>query len=534
MPKKNGSLHVRRYWCGRIEQADTSKCTSQALPRAADQPAQTRETGKTSLLVLKFGGTSVDGADCMRRVVSIVQEAARTTNVAVVVSAMKGVTDELLAASAAAQMRDCQTVGRIVDRLRQRHLSALAALVRSSYVRTAAAEHICSVLGMCIHICEDVIAAGESTAAQRDAISGAGERMAAPMIAAALGERNIRTESVDATEVIVTDANHGAAEPIMGRTRERCGQRLGPMLAAGVVPVITGFIGATAEGVPTTLGRNGSDYSATVIASAIGAEGVEIWTDVDGFMTADPNAVPGTRLIPELSYHDASALALFGAKVLHSKTLSAIQQLGVPLHIRKTFAPEMPGTKIVPRASDQTPGIRGFASTERISLITLQGDAIAMNAGIRTRAVDAIDRGRKDGLLLVASTSVNEIEIVCGRCETDIVGALVQAFERELEAGILRRIHSRSDVGLVTAIGSKLNAFAGTAREILQSHGIQLLCESLSEDGARVSFLVRADDLSRTEIALHSDLLARTRGTARRRVLLNSIRCSPSEAYDLA
>ena len=156
------------------------------------------------------------------------------------------------------------------------------------------------------------------------------------------------SEAIEATELIQTDSCHGSADPRMNVTGERCKARLRPLLRRGVVPVVTGFIGATAEGVLTTLGRGGSDYSATIVGAALDADEVIIWTDVDGLMTADPRLVPDASTIAEISYREAEEMARLGAKVLHPKTLRPVTQSGIPLWIRNTFAPELAGTKITP------------------------------------------------------------------------------------------------------------------------------------------------------------------------------------------
>src|SRR6202041_4171554 len=187
-----------------------------------------------------------------------------------------------------------------------------------------------------------------------------GERLSAPLVAAALQECGVETEAIEATELIVTDGYHGAAEPAIDRTRERCEVRLRPLLQKGIVPVVTGFIGATPEGVLTTLGRGGSDYSATILGAALDADEVIIWTDVDGLMTADPRVVDGACTIPEISYREAAELARFGAKVLHPKTLRALTQCRVPLWIRNTFKPHSPGTRITPAGSAISGGVKGL------------------------------------------------------------------------------------------------------------------------------------------------------------------------------
>ena len=202
-------------------------------------------------------------------------------------------------------------------------------------------------------LCRGAVLLRELTLHSRDAIASLGERLCAPIVAGALAQSGIASEAIEATEVLVTDSCHGAADPFMDLTRERCESRLRPLLERRIVPVVTGFIGATPEGILTTLGRGGSDYSATILGAALDVDDVVIWTDVDGLQTVDPRLVPGGSTIPEISYREAAELAYFGAKVLHPKTLRALAQSGIPLWIRNTFAPRASWNKDHARGSSR-------------------------------------------------------------------------------------------------------------------------------------------------------------------------------------
>jgi bifunctional aspartokinase / homoserine dehydrogenase 1 len=306
------------------------------------------ESAKKPLRVMKFGGTSVGDASCIERVVDIVRAASRESDLVVVVSAMSGVTNQLVEAACQSEAGNCRSVASIFEELGKRHETVLCALVASSERRQLIAAEIRERLHEGDRFCQDAILRRELTRRLRDAISGLGERLSVRLVAAALAERGVLCEAIEATELIVTDSCHGAAEPSMELTRERCEARLRPLLLQGVVPVVTGFIGATVKGVLTTLGRNSSDYSGTIVGAALDADEVILWTDVDGVLTADPRLVPGARPIREMSYREASDLADSGAKVLHAKAVRTAMQCGIPLSIRNTFAPERPGTTIAP------------------------------------------------------------------------------------------------------------------------------------------------------------------------------------------
>ncbi|MGA9306204.1 MAG: aspartate kinase [Candidatus Sulfotelmatobacter sp.] len=303
---------------------------------------------KKPLRIMKFGGTSVGDASAIQKVVDIIRGASRDGGLVVVVSAMSGVTNHLIEAAAQAQAGNRQSVETILEQLRKRHDTVVSALIHSIPARTQVNRHMEKIFREGERLCQGTALLRELTLRARDSISSLGERLSAPLIAAALMECGVASKAIEATELIQTDSCHGCADPRMDVTGERCEARLRPLLQQGMVPVVTGFIGATAEGVLTTLGRGGSDYSATILGAALDADEVIIWTDVDGLMTADPRLVPDASTIAEISYREAEEMARLGAKVLHPKTLRPVTQSGIPLWIRNTFAPGLAGTKITP------------------------------------------------------------------------------------------------------------------------------------------------------------------------------------------
>ncbi len=303
---------------------------------------------KKPLRIMKFGGTSVGDASAIQKVVAIICDASRESDLVVVVSAMSGVTNQLIDAGAQSALGDRTGLATIFDELRERHEAVVNALIHSNARRIRIGCEIDRLFQEGEQLCQRAMRMHELTPATRDSISSLGERLSAPIIAAVLEEHQVASQAIEATALIQTDSCHGAADPHMDVTRKLCQERLRPLVQKGIVPVVTGFIGATPEGVLTTLGRGGSDYSATILGAALDADEVIIWTDVDGLMTADPRLVPGASTIAEISYREAEEMALLGAKVLHPKTLRAVTQSGIPLWIRNTFAPQLAGTKITP------------------------------------------------------------------------------------------------------------------------------------------------------------------------------------------
>src|ERR1700722_19774365 len=294
------------------------------------------------LQVMKFGGTSVGDAACMARTAQIIAESARAGACVAVVSAMSGVTNRLIEAANRAGTGENAEGAAVLAALRVQHAEALKSLVRDESARRSIEEELEEVFAEGSRLFEGTALLRELTPRTLDAISSLGERLSAPLVAGAVRELGLQSEAVDATEVIITDAFHGGAEPLMDRTREECEVRLQPMIGKGIVPVVTGFLGASTEGKLTTLGRGGSDYSATILGAALSADEVGIWADVDDVLKADPRLWPQARTIPEISYREATQLAYFGAKVLHPKTLRAMIPAGIPVWIRNSFSPEHP------------------------------------------------------------------------------------------------------------------------------------------------------------------------------------------------
>ena len=291
--------------------------------------------------VLKFGGTSVGSAESLRSLVAIVARAAQERRVAVVASACAGVTDALVAAVDGA-VAGAFAPAAFVGRMRRRH-HALCRAVGSGRAGAAAARAIESELALLECRLSAVAAAGAASPAQRDLVLAGGERLSLPIVVAALAAAGLRTRAVDATALVRTDGAHGAAEPHRPAIRALVEGALVP-LDQGLVAVTSGFIGATAEGTVTTLGRGGSDLTAALLGEALGADRVEIWTDVDGFQSADPRLVPGAFTLRRLSYAQAAALARAGAKVLHPSTMAPLEGARIPIVVRHTRRPHGPAT----------------------------------------------------------------------------------------------------------------------------------------------------------------------------------------------
>ncbi len=462
---------------------------------------------------MKFGGTSVGDAWAIGRVVEIIRAAAREGRVIAVVSAMSGVTNQLVAAASRAEAGDYESVTAILAELRQRHHAAAGALIPATAERSAIERKVGELLAEADRLCRGTMLLGELTPRARDAVSSLGERLSAPLVAAALAEGGVASAAIEATELVVTDSCHGAADPLMDRTRNRCLSRLQPLLEQGLVPVVTGFIGATTEGVLTTLGRGGSDYSATILGAAVQADEVIIWTDVDGLQTADPRLVPGGRTIAEISYREAAELAYFGAKVLHPKTLRAVAPLGIPLWIRNTFASERPGTKITPAGPASVAGVKALSASSDVALIHVGGPGLAEAQDVLGRTFRTAAAVRADVLLIAQASSQNDL---CLAIPSALGKSMVEALQHEFAHDLAHHAAHASGnhitldatVAMVTLVGQNLKSvpgMAGRAFAALGRENVNIVALAQGSSECTLSFVVAKKDANAALASIHQE-----------------------------
>lgn len=458
---------------------------------------------------MKFGGTSVGDAGCIRRVAQIVREGSRESSIVVVVSAMSGVTNRLIEAANRAQANDREPVSRIFEFLRKQHEEALATLVTSAERREVLDECMDATFAKGQRLCEGTLLLRELTPRTLDSISSIGEQLSAPLIAGTLEEMGVRSEAIDGMELILTDAYHGAAAPLMEPTRQRSQSRLGPLLDQGIVPVVTGFIGSTQQGVLTTLGRGGSDYSATILGAALDADEVVIWTDVDGVLTADPRLVPEARTIPEISYREAAELAYFGAKVLHPKTIRPVTSKGIPVWIRNSFAPEHPGTKITPSGRSNGGGVKALTAIKDAALIAVGGPGIVGLPDVVGRAFSTTAEVRANVLLISQSSSQNDIcFIVAAPDAKQTVEALRNEFAQDVAHEKVEHITVDPNIAIVAVVGERMHGTPGVAGRTFSAlgrEGVNIIAIAQGSSECNISFVVEEKDVKTALVALHRE-----------------------------
>ncbi|HZE71143.1 MAG TPA: aspartate kinase [Pyrinomonadaceae bacterium] len=464
---------------------------------------------RDKLQVMKFGGTSVGNAECIRRAADIVSRAAGAGSVVVVVSAMSGVTNRLMEAAQASAAGDMGAAGNLAETLRQQHQEPIDTLIGDEDQRTELAAQLNEIVEEVTSLCRGTALLRELTPRTLDAISSMGERLSARLLAGVLREMGVSATAIEATELIVTDNHSCRAEPLMTETRERATARLAPLLAEGSVPVVTGFIGATVEGKLTTLGRGGSDYSATILGAALDAKEIIIWTDVDGVLTADPRLVPQARTLQEISYSEAAELAYFGAKVLHPKTLRPVSEAGIPVWIRNSFLPEENGTKITATGHPTRRGVKAITAMSNVTMITVGGRGIVGLPGVAAKTFTAAASAQANVLLISQSSSGNDICFIIDSGDADqTVAELRAAFASDLAHKEVEHITVNADIAIVAVVGERMRGMpgiAGRAFGALGRRGINIIAIAQGSSEYNVSLVVEAGLMREVVQALHSE-----------------------------
>jgi aspartokinase/homoserine dehydrogenase 1 len=458
-----------------------------------------------SLLVMKFGGTSVGSVAAIEALAAITRKHLETwNNVVVVVSAMSGVTDLLIKSAHAAAAGDREVALSVAKQLRERHASTLSELTGGD---AEASERIERLIDEFELLCHSVGVLGEVSPRALDAISGMGERMSIHLVSATLRARGTPSVAIEASELIVTTSDFGNAVPLHPQTRNKTQARIRPLLDQGIVPVITGFIGATELGATTTLGRGGSDYSGAIIGAALDADEVAIYTDVDGVMTTDPRLVSDAQVIDVLSYGEMSELAYFGAKVLHPRAVRPVVERGIPLRIRNTFNSEHPGTLVVQDAEIRERPIKAVTSIKGMSMITVEGRGMIGVPGVAARTFGAVASADANVLMISQASSEQSIcFVVPVASSAKVVQALEEGLKVELARRDVDRIAARDNTVIVTAVGAGMRETPGVASQVfgaLAKYQINVIAIAQGSSESSISLVVSAEDADTAVKAIH-------------------------------
>jgi aspartokinase/homoserine dehydrogenase 1 len=464
-----------------------------------------------STLTMKFGGASVGTTPALTQVLSIIlQEYERWDKLIIVVSALDGVTDLLIEAARLAQLSNRRGYRRIAATLRTRHLSLTENLPLGPVESSALQTEIDRLLFDMLDTCQIMADNRDESQAAFDQIIGVGERLSARIVAALLRQNNLRGVAVDATDLIVTDTTFGNATPNMALTRQRITQNLLPMLERRIIPVVTGFIGATESGLPTTLGRGGSDYTASILAVCSESDEVWMWTDVNGMMTTDPQEISSARTIPRLSYDEVAEQAYFGARILHSRMIGPLREQRIPLWVKNIFTPRERGTLIHHFEGEATPGLKAVAFIAGIGLTAAYSGPLAEIS----RLVDSTlftTTGSHAEVMIASQSSAHTF--ICFVIPTSAGPDAVRTIHRELEKRIPAMAEdiawSVQPVTIVTVIGEHLDTRLQLLAAIFQAlNGVRILGLAHGPSNCSLSVVVRPEDGEETLRRLHDLIIS--------------------------
>jgi aspartate kinase len=458
---------------------------------------QSRFEQGDDVVVMKFGGTSVEDAAAIRRLSEIVRGRQRLQPV-VVVSALATVTDQLLDAGKAAANGHLGAALAAVRDIYVRHEQLADSLVTGSAYGSLDRQLRSEFRGL-EAILHDLEASRELDLRRQDHLLGFGECFSSRLVSEALSQSGVSASHVDARNAIVTDARHGQASPVWDVTNQRLQDTLGPLLASGSVPVLAGFIASTANGVSTTLGRGGSDFSAAIVAAAMGAARIEIWTDVDGVMTTDPKLCPEARVIRKMSFDEAAELAHFGAKVLHPATLAPAIRENIPVHVLNSRRPQGEGTEISSRVSSGD-GVRAITAKRNIVAVEISSSN-GINAGLLNRVFSAFDQHAC--AVDVMGTSLGRISL--------LVSSSVALPQIAADLHGVAQLRWENQRALVSLIGENLRRQPEVASRVfgaVSDMDIRVQCQGASD--RTISFLVEESNVEESVQRLHRAFFPKT------------------------
>jgi aspartate kinase len=403
-------------------------------------------------------------------------------------------------------------VDRNLRELERRHIEAANGLFPAE-AQPAIKEKITELVGEFRRIIGGIQMLAHRPPRTVDEALAIGERLSAMLIGEYLQSRGTpgtAAQAVNAADVIVTDAVFNNASPLMDATREKAQAKLFPLLEARQIPIVTGFNGATVDGRPTTLGRGGSDFSASILAAALDATELWIWTDVDGIMTADPRLVPDARVLSEITYSEAAELAYAGAKVLHPRTLAPLVERGIPVWSKNSFRPEAPGTRIVPALGAGNTGARAVTSMANVALVSIEpSSSVISGVRIMARSLDALDAANVE-ILAISGSSYRQS--FCFLVRTEELERATQAIESalvlEFAHGYVHPIQVDTNVGLLAVVGEGMRGFSGVAGRIftaISREKVNVIAIAQGSSELTISIVVRREGLEKAVRAVHTE-----------------------------
>lgn len=459
-----------------------------------------------ALEVWKFGGASLADAPAIDKAAGLI--ARHRGPLVIVASALAGVTDLLLDGAHQSAAGRTTEAARVAAEFLRRHREAVRALLPPGRARRALLATVDGAAREYRDLCAAVGVLGHLAPRASDMLVARGERISAAILAATLARMRTRSAYVEATEIIVTDGVHGGAAPQLGDTTRRARTILRPLLTRGTVAVVAGFVGRAPDGGVTTLGRGGSDLTATLLARALGARQVVLWKDVPGILTADPRVVPDARLIPQLHHREAAEVAHYGAKVLHPRALIPIAGTRTALHVRSFLDPALPGTEVSARRAGRGYPVKAIATVRGQAIVTVAGKGMVGVHGIAARTFGAVEAERLSVSTIFQASSESSIGFTLPEAEAPrAVAAIKKAFREELASGLIDSVSARPGMAVLAVVGDGMAGSPGVAARVfsaLARGGINVIAIAQGSSERNISFAVNGADAGDAAQRVHT------------------------------
>ncbi|MCK6600735.1 MAG: lysine-sensitive aspartokinase 3 [Bacteroidetes bacterium] len=410
------------------------------------------------MLVMKYGGTSVGSAQRIADLTKIVQT-YHDKDPIVVVSAMSGVTNLLVEACEKAKIADFNSFYRCVDEITQKHLQCIENLFDGNPEQLKPLyEFVLSHIKEIRNLLEGIAILKELTPRTSDLINSYGERISSMIVTYALNSRGIPAQHVDARDVVITDGEFGSAKPLQDKINQKSAEHIIPVVKSGKVPVMGGYIGRTTDGITSTLGRGGSDYTAAVIGLAVNATEIQIWTDVDGILTCDPRLIPHAKVLSKVSFNEASEMAFFGAKVLHPSTIKPAVENNIPVKILNSFNPGFPGT-LITNETDANQAIKAIAFKRKVTVLSISSPKLLFGYGYMAKLFSVFEK-YKTSIDLVATS---EVSVSMSLDSTDQIGNIVSDLSQFADVKV------ENELAIISVVGMNFSSKSGIASKIFSA-----------------------------------------------------------------
>src|ERR671930_1767406 len=462
-------------------------------------------------IVMKFGGTAINSPDKVIHIANFIKsqkEKEKGTNEIIgVISAVRGMTDKISSIPLNVKRSDKLSITDFLNNARHIHLNIIEQAIKNEKLKNEARYVVTTLINELEDILTGIVLLGEITPKSLDYLMSFGERLSTPIVSFALRDIGLSSEYLTGKEAgILTDSNYGEARPLMDTTRLRVIHKIEPLLKLNTIPLITGFIGADQNGNTTTIGRGGSDYTATIIGSSINADEVWFLGDVDGLMTADPKIVNNARVIREVSFAEAMEMALFGAIYMHPRALEPVMDTKIPVRIRNAFKVEHQGTLIsqsLTKTSQKT--VKSISVIRHTALIDVSGGGMVGAPGTAAKIFDALARNRVNIMMISQSPSESSISMVVRKTDLD---KATTTLELSLLGKVIKQINVNDDVAVIAVVGSGMRGIKGVAAKVFravakQDVNVMMIAQGSSE--LNLAFVVNDSDCERAVRALHDE-----------------------------